>query len=78
MKGSMDYITCEKRKNAPKLNVLICEKKCEYAETCKTYLNYLQEHSRKASLSECNSEVEEILTVKSTHMKKSSSLTADK
>ena len=38
----MEYITCEKRKNAPKINVLICEKKCQDAKTCKGYLNYLQ------------------------------------
>ena len=44
----MDYITCEKRKNAPKINVLICEKKCQEAKTCKGYLNYLQIHSVNA------------------------------
>lgn len=62
----MDYITCERRKNSPKLNVLICEKKCEYAEACKTYLNYLKEKSRKAPMGECTSEADEILVVKST------------
>ena len=44
----MDYITCEKRKNAPKINVLICEKKCQEAKTCKGYLNYLQIHAVSA------------------------------
>ena len=44
----MDYITCEKRKNAPKINVLICEKKCQVAKTCKEYLNYLKLQSVSA------------------------------
>ena len=46
----MDYITCENRKNSPKINVLICEKKCQEAKTCKAYLNYLQIQSVSASL----------------------------
>lgn len=46
----MDYITCENRKNAPKINVLICEKKCQEAKTCKAYLNYLQIQSVSATL----------------------------
>ena len=74
----MDYITCERRKNAPKLNVLICEKKCEYAETCKTYLNYLQAQSSNASISACNPEVEEILTVESPSTKESPLITVRK
>ncbi|MBW1823335.1 MAG: hypothetical protein JRI87_02040 [Deltaproteobacteria bacterium] len=78
VKGTMDYITCARRKNAPKLNVLICEKKCEHAETCKPYLNYLQEQSSKASLSECNPEVEEMLTVESPPIKKIPSLVVGK
>ena len=46
----MDYITCESRKNAPKINVLICEKKCQEAKTCKAYLNYLQIQSVSSAL----------------------------
>ena len=46
----MDYITCEKRKNSPKINVLICEKKCQDAKTCKAYLNYLNVQSVSAVL----------------------------
>ena len=46
----MDYITCENRKNSPKINVLICEKKCQEAKTCKAYLNYLQIQSVSAAL----------------------------
>jgi hypothetical protein len=78
IKGTMDYITCERRKNAPKLNVLICEKKCEHAETCKSYLNYLQAHSSSASLSACKPEVEEILTVESPRTKESPLITVSK
>ena len=48
----MDYITCEKRRNSPKINVLICEKKCEHAKICKSYLNYLKTQSSKVSISE--------------------------
>jgi hypothetical protein len=52
----MDYITCEKRKNSPKINVLICEKKCQEAKTCKAYLNYLQVQSVSAALNGTPSE----------------------
>lgn len=58
----MDYITCEKRKNAPKINVLICEKKCQEAKTCKGYLNYLQIHSVSAVINEVPPEGETIPT----------------
>ena len=78
IKGNMDYITCERRKNAPKLNVLICEKKCEHAETCKSYLNYLQAQSNNASISACNPEVEEMLTVESPGTKESPLITVNK
>ena len=56
----MNYITCEKRKNAPKINVLICEKKCQDAKTCKGYLNYLQIHSVSAVINEVPPEGENI------------------
>ena len=78
MKGTMDYITCERRKNAPKLNVLICEKKCKYAETCKSYLNYLQAQSSKASINKCNPEVEEMIAVESPRAKESPLITVSK
>ncbi len=65
MKGNMDYITCEKRKNAPKINVLICEKKCEHAETCKPYLNYLKVKSVTAPTNECAPAEEDIILGKS-------------
>ena len=61
---TMDYITCEKRKNTPKINVLICEKKCQHAKKCKPYLNYLQIQSVKTVLnSGCTSGDKDILPV---------------
>ena len=56
----MDYITCENRKNSPKINVLICEKKCQEAKTCKAYLNYLQIQSVSASLNGTHPEREDL------------------
>ena len=60
----MDYITCEKRKNAPQINVLVCEKKCKHANACSTYLSYAKIKSLTMSLSECPSPVDEILVIK--------------
>jgi len=59
----MDYITCETRKNAPKINVLICEKKCQHAKTCKPYLNYLKVRSATAALKDCPLEGEDLLSI---------------
>ena len=59
----MDYITCETRKNAPKINVLICEKKCQQATTCKPYLNYLKVRSATAALKDCSLEGEDLLAI---------------
>jgi len=74
----MDYITCEKRKNSPKINVLICEKKCEHAKTCESYLNYLKAQSSKASTSECAPAEEDLLSIKSSNPKKGSLLVVGK
>jgi hypothetical protein len=62
----MDYITCETRKNAPKINVLICEKKCQHATTCKPYLTYLKVRSATAALTDCQLEGEELLAINET------------
>jgi len=78
MKGKMDYITCEKRKNSPKINVLICEKKCEHAKTCNPYLNYLKEQSSKASKSEGAPVGDDLISIKSSTTKKSSLLSVGK
>ena len=67
----MNYITCEKRRNAPKINVLICEKKCEHAKTCKPYLSYLKEQSSNISTGECAPAGEDLISLKSSNAKKS-------
>jgi len=59
----MDYITCETRKNAPKINVLICEKKCQHAKTCKPYRTYLKLRSATAALTDCPLEGEDLLAI---------------
>lgn len=74
----MDYITCEKRRNSPKINVLICEKKCEYAKTCKPYLNYLKAQSSKTSINECSLTGEDLIPIKNSNTKKSSLITVGK
>ena len=78
MKGNMDYITCEKRKNSPKINVLICEKKCEHAKKCKPYLNYLKAQSSRVPINECVSVVEDLISVKSSNKKKDSLIAVGK
>jgi len=70
MKENMDYITCERRKNSPMINVLICEKKCEHAKICKPYLNYLKAQSSKASTSESAPAEGDPLPIKSSNPKK--------
>lgn len=62
--GSMDYITCETRKNAPKINVLICEKKCQHASSCKPYLNYLKLRSAAAALTTGPLDREDLASIK--------------
>lgn len=59
----MDYITCEKRKNAPQINVLICEKKCKQADNCTAYLNYAKLKSLTASLNGCPPPDDELLVI---------------
>lgn len=74
----MDYITCEKRKNSPKINVLICEKKCQYAKNCKSYLNYLKAKPSMVSINECTTAGEDLISIKSSNTKKSSLVTIGK
>lgn len=74
----MVYITCEKRKNAPKINVLICEKKCEHAEICKSYLNYLKAKSVAASINECAAAGEDIIPSEGPKIGKSPSFVVGK
>ena len=34
------YIFCTKKKNTPRIDVRICEKKCPFKEECQEYLEY--------------------------------------
>ena len=36
-----DYIVCQKKRNAPRINVRICQEKCPLRNDCKEYLGYL-------------------------------------
>lgn len=74
----MDYITCEKRKNAPKINVLICEKKCEHAQICKSYLNYLKAKSAAVSINDCTTAGEDTIPGHGPKPEKSPSLAVGK
>jgi len=59
----MDYVTCEKRKNSPQINVLICERKCQHRTTCSTYLSYAKLKSLTASLSNSTTGTDELLVI---------------
>jgi hypothetical protein len=59
----MDYVTCDRRKNAPQINVLICEKKCKHLNTCSTYLSYAKVKSLTASLSNRTTGTDELLVI---------------
>lgn len=63
----MDYVTCDRRKNSPQINVLICEKKCKHLNTCSTYLNYTKMKSITAVISGCDSGTDELLVVQDAH-----------
>jgi len=36
-----DYIVCHKKRNAPRINIRICEEKCPLKNECKEYSGYL-------------------------------------
>jgi hypothetical protein len=59
----MDYITCDRRKNSPQINVLICEKKCPHRTTCSTYLSYAKVKSLAPSLSNGAAGTNELLVM---------------
>lgn len=59
----MDYVTCDRRKNSPQINVLICEKKCQHRTTCSTYLSYAKVKSIAASLSNRANGTDELLVM---------------
>jgi hypothetical protein len=37
-----NYIVCNKKRNAPRLNVRFCHEKCPLKSDCKEYLTYLK------------------------------------
>jgi len=36
------YIVCHKKRNAPRINVRICQEKCPLKNECQEYSNYLK------------------------------------
>ncbi len=38
-----DYIVCQKKRNTPRIDVRICEKKCPLKEACEAYKAYLRQ-----------------------------------
>jgi len=36
-----NYIVCHKKRNAPRINIIICEEKCPLKNKCKEYSDYL-------------------------------------
>jgi hypothetical protein len=37
-----DYIVCHKKRNAPRINVRICQEKCPLKNECQEYSGYLK------------------------------------
>lgn len=37
-----DYIVCHKKRNAPRINVRICQEKCPLKNECPEYSSYLK------------------------------------
>ena len=35
-----DYVVCQIKRNNPRMDVRICERKCPEKEHCKAYMNY--------------------------------------
>ena len=48
-----DYIVCHKKRNAPRMNVYICQKKCPFKNECEGYLAHIktQVNRKHASIS---------------------------
>jgi len=45
-----DYIFCTRKKNNPRIDVRICEKKCPYKNECQEYSAYKQRKDDQASI----------------------------
>jgi len=66
----MSYITCATRKNSPKINVLVCEKKCQHAKTCKAYLSHLAANPVNFSANDFSHGGKDLTSIKKTDAKK--------
>jgi hypothetical protein len=44
------YIFCHKKRNNPRMDVRICEKKCPLKEECQEYINYHKSMLQKKNL----------------------------
>ena len=42
-----DYIFCSRKRNAPRMNVRVCQKKCIFKDDCREFLTYQQEQILK-------------------------------
>ncbi len=74
----MSYITCATRKNSPKINVLVCEKKCQHAETCKPYHSYLEANPGNFSANDFSHGGEDLTSIKNSDTKKEALFTVGK
>jgi len=45
-----DYIFCLRKKSNPRIDVRICQKKCEYKEGCAGFLDLQKKISERASI----------------------------
>ena len=36
------YIVCQKKRNNPRMDVRICQKKCDLKDDCKDYISYIK------------------------------------
>lgn len=45
-----DYLFCTKKKNTPRIDVRICQKKCPYKEECQGYLAYQESTDNQSSI----------------------------
>jgi hypothetical protein len=45
-----DYIFCMRKKNTPRIDIRICEKKCPYKEVCREYLAYQSRSDDQSSV----------------------------
>jgi hypothetical protein len=44
------YIVCQKKRNNPRMDVRICQKKCDLKDGCKEFVSYNRSETRNAGL----------------------------